>query len=61
MAHGLEHAKTLLWSFKKQMIYTKESEHACINTKKQIDGRRNTLATTPVASHTVTAALWSMH
>lgn len=43
------------------MIYTKESEHACINTKKQIDGRRNTLATTPVASHTVTAALWSMH
>lgn len=36
------------------MIYTKETEHACINTKKQIDGRRTTFDTSPMASHTVT-------
>ncbi len=55
MVNGLKHAKTPLWSFKiKQMIYTKETEHACINTKKQMDGRRTTFDTTPTASHTVT-------
>lgn len=33
---------------------TKETEHACIDTKKQMDGRRTTFDTTPMASHTVT-------
>lgn len=36
------------------MINTKETEHACNNTKKKIDGRRTTFDTTPMASQTVT-------
>lgn len=39
---------------KKQMVYTKKTEHARINTKKHMQGRRTTFDTTPMASHTVT-------
>lgn len=36
------------------MINTKETEYACNNTKKNIDGRGTTFDTTPMASQTVT-------
>lgn len=60
MVNEIKYAKTAVWSFKiktktkKQMVYTKKSEHARINTKKQMQGRRTTFDTTPMASHTVT-------
>lgn len=36
------------------MVYNKETDHASINTKSQMYGRRTTFDTTPMASHTVT-------